>query len=216
MERAAVSRYAHRSFMFFPGLILALDLSAQRDEDLARRLQSREPGAIKDLYDRFGKLAYSAVLAIVHDSSTAEDLVQETFLRVWNRIHAFEPGRGALGPWLLAIARNRAIDHVHSSSASASSSKLDRSAFAPGLREHPSLFIDMQREIENTAHARAVRSAIKKLNPDQKKVLELAWYEGLSHTEMAERIGQPPATVRTWVREALGAVRQELGQAVAP
>jgi RNA polymerase sigma-70 factor (ECF subfamily) len=194
--------------MFFPGIILALDLSGETGEDLARRLQSREPGAMQDLYDRFGKPAYSAILAIVHDASTAEDLTQETFLRVWNGIHAFEPGRGGLGPWLLAIARNRAIDHVHSSS------KMDRSAFASSLREHPSLFLDMQREIENTDHARIVRSAIKKLNPNEKKALELAWYEGLFQTEMAERMGQPPGEVRTWLREAFAALRQELGQAV--
>src|SRR4051812_19443575 len=99
------SRYSHRSGlphrMFSPGLILAFELSGRHDEELARRLQRRDPDAMKDLYDRFGKLAYSVVLAIVRDSSTAEDLVQETFLRVWNRIQAFEPGRGALGPWLL-------------------------------------------------------------------------------------------------------------------
>jgi RNA polymerase sigma-70 factor (ECF subfamily) len=209
MKRAAISRYAHRSFMFFPGLILALDLSGQSDEDLARRLQARETGAMKDLYDRFGKLAYSAVLAIVRDASTAEDLVQETFLRVWNRIQAFEPGRGALGPWLLAIARNRAIDHVRSSS-----SNITRNAFASDLGEHPSLFVDMQRELGNADHARIIRPAIKKLEPNQQKVIELAYYEGLSQTEMAERMGQPPGAIRTWLREALGLLRQKLGQAV--
>lgn len=196
--------------MIFPGLILALELSSQHDEDLARRLQRREPDAMKDLYDRFGKLAYSVVLAIVRDASTAEDLVQETFLRVWNRIQAFEPGRGALGPWLLAIARNRAIDHVRSSS-----SRMDRNAFELDVREHPSLFVDMQREVENTDHARIIRAAIKKLNPNQQKVIELAYYEGLSQTEMAERMGQPLGTIKTWVRAALGVLRAELGQAEA-
>jgi len=210
MECAANSRYAHRSFMFFPGLILALELSGQHDEDLARRLQRREPEAMKDLYDRYGKLAYSVVLAVVRDAATAEDLVQETFLRVWNRIQAFEPGRGALGPWLLAIARNRAIDHVRSSS-----SKMDRNAFELDVREHPSLFVDMQHEVENTDYARIIRSAIKKLNPNQQKVIELAYYEGLSQTEMAERLGQPLGTIKTWVRAALGVLREELGQAVA-
>ncbi|HVV46976.1 MAG TPA: sigma-70 family RNA polymerase sigma factor [Bryobacteraceae bacterium] len=196
--------------MIFPGLILALELSGQHDEDLARRLQRREPDAMKDLYDRFGKVAYSVVLAIVRDASTAEDLVQETFLRVWNRIQAFEPGRGALGPWLLAIARNRAIDHVRSSSA-----KMNRNAFELDLREHPALFVDMQREVENTDHARIIRAAIKKLNPNQQKVIELAYYEGLSQTEMAERMGQPLGTIKTWVRAALGVLREALGQAVA-
>src|SRR5579871_6361666 len=107
-HRRSCSRYPQRSGlssnffyrMMIPGLILALELSGQHDRELVVRLQRREPDAMKDLYDRFGRLAYSVVLAIVRDSSTAEDLVQETFLRVWNRIQAFEPGRGALGPWL--------------------------------------------------------------------------------------------------------------------
>ena len=165
---------------------------------------------MKDLYDRFGRLAYSVVLAIVRDSSMAEDLVQETFLRVWNRIQAFEPGRGALGPWLLAIARNRAIDHVRSSA-----SRIDRNAFELDVREHPSLFVDMEREVQNTDHARVIRAAIVKLNPNQRKVIELAYYEGLSQTEMATRMGQPLGTIKTWVRAALTILRQELGQAVA-
>jgi len=196
--------------MTIPGLILALELSGQHDEELARRLQRHDPDAMKDLYDRFGRLAYSVVLSIVRNSSTAEDLVQETFLRVWNRIHAFEAGRGALGPWLLAIARNRAIDHVRSSA-----SRMDRNAFELDLREHPSLFVDMEREVENTDHARVIRAAIAKLNPNQKKVIELAYYEGLSQTEMAARMGQPLGTIKTWVRAALAILREELGQAVA-
>ena len=196
--------------MMIPGLILALELSGQHDEELALRLQRRDPDAMKDLYDRFGRLAYSVVLAIVRESSTAEDLVQETFLRVWNRIQAFEPGRGALGPWLLAIARNRAIDHVRSSA-----SRIDRNSFELDVREHPSLFVDMQREVENTDHARVIRAAIAKLNPNQQKVIELAYYEGLSQTEMAERMGQPLGTIKTWVRAALGLLREELGRAVA-
>jgi len=89
------------------------------------------------------------------DAAIAEDLVQETFLRVWNRIHAFEAGRGALGPWLLAIARNRAIDHVRSGA-----SRMDRNSFELDVREHPSLFVDMAREVENADHARIIRAAI--------------------------------------------------------
>src|ERR1700689_4219619 len=110
--------------MILPGLLLALEMSGRHDEELARRLQAREPGAMADLYDRFGKLAYSVIRGIVRDRAMAEDLVQETFLRVWNQIHGFEAGRGALGPWLLAIARNRAIDHIRSASA-----RVERNAY---------------------------------------------------------------------------------------
>src|SRR5579862_6265091 len=97
------------------GLLLALELSdGANDSELARRLQRREPQAMADLYDRFGRLAYSLIYAIVRDTGVAEDLVQETFLRVWNRVQGFDPDRGALGPWLLAVARNRAIDYLRS------------------------------------------------------------------------------------------------------
>jgi len=191
------------------GLLLALQMTEAHDEDLAIRLQRRDPDAMADLYDRFGRMAWSVIVAIVRDAAVAEDLVQETFLRVWNRVHAFEPARGALGPWLLAIARNRAIDHLRSSSA-----RIDRSSWELDVREHPSLFVDMEREVLNGDHARLIRKAIASLNEKQQKVIELAYYEGLSQTEMAERMGEPLGTVKTWVRSALRHLREQLGQAV--
>jgi RNA polymerase sigma-70 factor (ECF subfamily) len=193
-----------------PGILLALQMSGQHDEELARRLQRRDPNAMGELYDRFGRLAYSVIVAIVRDTGVAEDLVQETFLRVWNRVHAFEISRGALGPWLLAIARNRAIDHLRSLSA-----RIDRNSFELDVREHPSLFVDMEREVLNTDHAKLIRKAIAHLSASQQKVIELAYYEGLSQTEIAARMGEPLGTVKTWVRTALKHLRQELGQAVA-
>ena len=193
--------------MTIPGLFLALELSGEHDEELATRLQKRDPRAMGDLYDRFGRLVYSVILSVVRDNATAEDLVQETFLRVWNRIQGFEAGRGALGPWLLAIARNRAIDHVRSMS-----SRMDRNSFEFDARDHPSLFVDMERDVVNTDHARIIKAAIAKLNENQRKVIELAYYEGLSQTEMAERMGQPLGTVKTWVRTALKHLREELGE----
>jgi RNA polymerase sigma-70 factor (ECF subfamily) len=204
-------RYPHQrnERMTIPGILLALQMSAQHDEDLARRLQRREPDAMTELYDRFGRLAYSVVLAIVRDGGVAEDLVQETFLRVWNRVHAFEAGRGALGPWLLAIARNRAIDHLRSVG-----SRMDRNSLEIDIREHPALFVDMEREVLNTEHAKRIRKAISRLSPQQQKVIELAYYEGLSQTEMAAKMGEPLGTVKTWVRSALRHLREELGQAV--
>ena len=96
----------------FP-LWLALELSDTTTE-LAERLKRRDPQAMADLYDRYGRVAHSLILRIVHDAEIAEDLVQETFLRVWTRVQAFDSERGALGPWLLAVARNRAIDYIRS------------------------------------------------------------------------------------------------------
>ena len=107
------------------------------------------------LYDRFGRIVWSVIRAIVHDDAIAEDLVQETFLRVWNRIHLFEAGKGALGPWMLAIARNRAIDHIRSAAA-----RMDKNVYELDVREHPSLFVDRERDVLNADHARLIRNAL--------------------------------------------------------
>jgi RNA polymerase sigma-70 factor (ECF subfamily) len=195
--------------MILTGLLLALEMSVQDDRSLIRGLQRKDPAAMAGLYDRFGRVAYSVILSIVRDGGVAEDLVQETFLRVWNRAQTFDEERTALGPWLLAIARNRAIDYIRSTSA-----RMGRNAFELDAHEHPSLFVDMERDVVNSDHARLIRKAIAKLNENQQKVIHLAYYEGLSQSEMADRMGQPLGTVKSWVRGALKLLREEIGEAL--
>jgi RNA polymerase sigma-70 factor (ECF subfamily) len=184
--------------MTLPGIFLALRMSAEHDEQLARRLERRDPEAMVDLYDRFGRLAYSVIVAIVRDPAVAEGLLLETFLRVWNQACAFEPGRGALGPWLLAIARNRALDRLRS--------------HGDNVPDDPGLFIGMERDVLDADHAKVIRAALSKLSADQRKVIELAYYEGLSEAQMAERMDEPPGMVKVWAREAVKLLRGELGQ----
>ena len=196
------------------GLLLALELGDSANAELARRLQKREPQAMADLYDRFGRLAYSLIFSIVRDAGVAEDLVQETFMRVWNRAGAFDAERGALGTWLMAVARNRAIDHIRSASA-----RMDRNVYELDLFERPehgtsSSLVDMDRDVLNADSARRVKAAMAKLSQNHQKVIELAYYEGLSQTEMAERLGQPLGTIKTWVRTALKHLKDELGGAL--
>lgn len=180
------------------------------DRELMDRLKRRDPRALAELYDRFGRLAYSVIIAIVRDSGIAEDLVQETFLRVWNRVQAFDSQRGAMGPWLLTVARNRAIDHIRSAAA-----RMSRNVYELEEREHPSLFVDSERDLISSDQGRIVRAALARLNNNQKKVIELAYYEGLSQTEMAETLGQPLGTIKTWVRSALKKLREELDRVPA-
>jgi RNA polymerase sigma-70 factor (ECF subfamily) len=197
------------------GLLLALELSdGANDSELARRLQRREPQAMADLYDRFGRLAYSLIFSVVRDTGVAEDLVQETFLRVWNRIAGFDPDRGALGPWLLAVARNRAIDYIRSAGARMDKNVEELDIFERAEHGMPRNFVDMDRQVLNADSARRIKAAMAKLNQNQQRVIELAYYEGLSQTEMAERLGQPLGTVKTWVRTALKHLKDELGATV--
>ncbi len=188
-----------------PGLLLALELSGENDEDLARRLRDREPRAMTELYDRFGRLVYSLILNIVRDSGIAEDLAQETFLRAWTRIRAFDAARGALGPWLLAIARNRAIDYVRSFQ-----NRVERTSVEFDPAGHPGLFSDMERDILNDQHAKLLKKALANLSENQRRVIELAYYEGLSQTEMAEKLGEPLGTIKTLTRTALRELRARL------
>jgi len=194
--------------LLFPFLFAALH--AEGDRELAERLKRREPQAMADLYDRYGRIAYVLIFRTVRDGGVSEDLVQETFLRVWNRVQGFDPEKGALGPWVLTVARNRAIDYLRSVDG-----RMSQNVVELETRENPALFANLESEILNSDQARRLRSAFEKLTPNQKVVIELAYYEGLSQTEMAERMKQPLGTVKTWVRTALRTLREELGEAVA-
>jgi RNA polymerase sigma-70 factor (ECF subfamily) len=190
--------------VIFAAILLALD-TRESDRELVERLQRRETQAMADLYDRFGRLVYSVIFTIVRDTGIAEDLLQETFLRIWNRVAAFDAERGTLGPWLLTVARNRAIDHIRSAGA-----RYSKNSFALEEREHQSRFIDAEIDLQNQDQAKIIRAAVGKLTENQRRVVELAYYEGLSQSEMAEKLGEPLGTVKTWVRGALKKLRQEL------
>jgi RNA polymerase sigma-70 factor, ECF subfamily len=189
-------------------LLLAIQAGPE-DRALIERLQRRDPQALAELYDRYGRAAYSLVLRIVRDKAIAEDLVQETFLRVWNRVHSMDTERGAIGPWLLAIARNRAIDYLRSSAGR------ERNAVELDESDHAPLYREMEAEILISDQARRVKAAMDKLAPNYRTVMELAYFEGLSQSEMSVKMGQPLGTIKTWVRTALQSLRDELGAAVS-
>jgi RNA polymerase sigma-70 factor (ECF subfamily) len=195
-------------FFFLPFLAALVD--GKDEADLVRRLQARDPNAMADLYDRYGRLTYALIFRVVRNAAAAEDLVQETFLRVWNRVQAFDREKGALGPWILAVARNRAIDYLRSVDG-----RMAQNVFELERMEQPAQFADFENEIMNIDRVRILKEAFEKLTPNQRIVLELAYYEGLSQTEMAARMKQPLGTVKTWVRTALKTLRQEIGEAAA-
>ncbi len=178
------------------------------DAGLFEGLRRRDPQAMARLYDRFGRPVYSLIYRIVQDSGVAEDLVQETFLRAWNQAHAIDPARGSPAAWLLTVARNRAIDWIRSAAG-----KPEHTAWENYDSERPQNFLDAERVLIDSDRARLVRRAMEKLNENQRSVIELAYFEGLSQSEMAERMGQPLGTVKTWVRMALKTLREELAEA---
>ena len=167
-------------------------------------LQSRDANALAELYDRYGRLVHLVILRAVHDAGIAEDLVQETFLCVWNRVQCFDGTKGAIGPWLLAIARNRAIDYLRSVR------NRERNTVEFDETDHPPLYTEMENDMVASESGYRVRRAMRRLLPNHMRAIELTYFEGLSHLEAAERMGQPLGTVKSWVRMALKHLREEL------
>jgi RNA polymerase sigma-70 factor (ECF subfamily) len=181
---------------------LILTILAREEGDVLVRLQRREPGALAELYDRYGGMVYRLALRMVRDTGIAEDLVQETFLRAWNRCGSFDSERGAAGPWLLAIARNRALDYLRAQSRrGAKDVELNET-------EHAALFVDFPGEALNFDLARQVKRALSSLPAQQREALELAYFEGMSQSEIAERMRQPLGTIKTWMRRAILQLRE--------
>jgi RNA polymerase sigma-70 factor, ECF subfamily len=180
------------------------------DGALIERLKGRDPHALAELYDRYGRLVYALTLRVVRDQSIAEDLVQETFLRVWNRVHSLDPAKNALGPWLLAIARNRAIDYLRSAAGRGRTISVELNE-----SDHAPLDQELEAGILMSDQLRRISAALERLPLNYRTVMELAYFEGLSQSEMSARMGQPLGTIKTWVRTALRSLREELGAAAS-
>lgn len=190
------------SFLF-PLLFAALEGDDYRE--VVERLKRRDPKALEEVYNRFGKLVYSVILRVVRDAAIAEDLTQETFIRVWNRVHAFDVERGKFGSWMLAVARNRAIDHLRSVEGRMQQNLLELNA-----SDQPGLFVSMEEEVLNSDRGQKLRAAFEGLTQNQRAVIELAYFEGLSQSEMAVKLNQPLGTVKTWTRAALKTLRDAI------
>ncbi len=194
--------------MIWQFLILFAEMVSGNDQELIERLRKRDPQAMSDLYDRFSRVVFSVIVRVVRNSAVAEELAQETFMRAWNRGTDFDAARGKIGPWLLTIARNRAIDYLRSTAG-----QQQANTFELVSSERVSLFVNTEDKMVDQETARRIRAAFSTLSENQRRVLELAYFEGLSQSEMAAKLGQPLGTVKTWVRTALGSLRETFNAA---
>jgi RNA polymerase sigma-70 factor (ECF subfamily) len=188
-------------------LILSAILGPDESRRLIERLRARDATALGELYDRYGGVVYSIILRIARDTATSEDLTQEVFLRVWNRIPTFDMERGSLSTWMLTIARHSAIDFLRSRGG-----KQSRLSVSLDGMERPIAGGNAETELQSSTDAKKVRAAMARLEPKHRELLELAYFDGLSQTEMAEKLELPLGTVKTWVRSALRQLRENLRQ----
>src|SRR5690242_6438415 len=180
------------------GLLLA-SLVDENELDLARRLKSKDPQALADAYDLYGRIAFVLIVRIVRNAAIAEDLVQETFPRVCNRVEQIVEKYGVIGAWLLAIARNSALDHVKSPAARFTNPKPISHADVPP--------VTIDHQIQLSERVRHLNQACETLPHNQRQVIELAYYEGLSQQEIAERLSEPLGTIKGRIRLALQRLR---------
>jgi RNA polymerase sigma-70 factor, ECF subfamily len=158
------------------------------DEDVLARVAGGDNAALAELYDRFGSLAFGLALRILHDRGLAEDAVQEAFISVWRHSERFQPGRGTVRTWILTLVHRRAVDLVR---------RQERQPDAVP-DPHPT---SSERGADEAAVVRderaRVQAALAQLPDDQRTALELAYYGGLTQSELADRLNEPLGTIKS-------------------
>ena len=162
------------------------------DLSLVVRVRARDESAMGALYDRYSSLVYAVALRVLGDTGAAEDVLQEIFLQLWRKPSAFDSARGSMGAWLSVIARNRAIDALRK-------------------RKPETDVEDVVLSVEtdfadNADRGRAmdkIREALKVMASPQRSALEMAFFEGLTHSEIAQKTGEPLGTIKTRIRAGL-------------
>jgi RNA polymerase sigma-70 factor, ECF subfamily len=177
------------------------------DRELVRRMSTGDTQALARLYERWSRPVHALVVRLVRDPDDADDVVEDTFYQAWRQASRYQPARGAVSTWIVTIARSRALDRLRS---------------RRRLREEPLTPVMVLDELtdgvnpdpatgaEDAELRERVVEAIRALPPEQREVLELAYYGGLSQTEIAERTGQPLGTVKTRTRLAAQKLRERL------
>lgn len=167
------------------------------DLSLILAISSGDESAMAALYDRYSSIVYSVALRVLGDTAAAEDVLQEVFMQLWRNPGVFNSSRGNLGAWLAVIARNRAIDGLRKRRP-----ETDVEELIVGVEP------DLAGDAERSRAMEKVRSALGAMPAVQRSALELAYFEGLSHSEIAAKTGEPLGTVKTRIRAGLLALRK--------
>jgi RNA polymerase sigma-70 factor, ECF subfamily len=163
---------------------------------LVARVRAGDQQALAELYDRYSHVVYGVALRILQDTGAAEDILQDIFLQLWRRPDAFDSSRGSLAAWLAVIARHRSIDRLRRRRPE---TDIEECVIAGG--------VDPRDETERSLVIEKVRVAMNEMSADQRTAMEMAFFQGLTHTEIAEKTGEPLGTIKTRIRSGLQMLR---------
>jgi RNA polymerase sigma-70 factor (ECF subfamily) len=164
------------------------------DEDLISLVESGDTEALAGLYDRHGRSAYSLAYRMMGDRQAAEDLVQDSFIKIWRSAKSYRAERGSVRTWILSITHNRGIDHIRSTASRRRTQ--DRVEMTAETTQQSEAFSETWRNSQR----RLVQQALKTLPDEQLKILELAYFSGYTHAEIAEMLDLPLGTVKGRMR----------------
>jgi RNA polymerase sigma-70 factor (ECF subfamily) len=183
------------------GVLNTPQSSSEDDASLLAMVQSGDEHAMASLFDRYSKVVYSVALRVLRDPASAEDVLQEIFMQIWRNPEGFTAAKGSLGGWLAVVARNRSIDTLRR--------KRPTDSVEDVILASPYNLAD---EAERHSLMERARDVITQLPLEQRKTLEMAFFDGLTHSEIAEVTGDPLGTVKTRIRSALTTLRKAFQQ----
>ena len=176
------------------------DTEGVNDWSLLERIQQRDEAALSALYDRYSGLVYSEAKRILRDAGAAEEILQDLFYQVWRTAERFDASRGSLAGFLVVAARNRAISRLRRKSGRTEELAENGVLWGPSLESSATRNLLLEK----------VRGVLESLPAGQREAMEFAYFEGMSHNEIAERTGEPLGTIKTRIRSAIEALRKAL------
>jgi RNA polymerase sigma-70 factor, ECF subfamily len=185
---------------------MTTSLEQTPDSALIGKVMAGDESALSALYDRYAPMLFGMLMRVLKDQQAAEEVVQDLFLQLWREAERFDASRGSLPAWLVVIGRNRAISRLRG--------RRDRELLEEHEGDFASAFVssaNIEDEAARAQLARSVTTAMEKLPAEQRQVVELAYFEGMTQSEIAAKTGSPLGTVKTRARSAMQTLRQMLG-----
>jgi RNA polymerase sigma-70 factor (ECF subfamily) len=186
-------------------------ISSKRDAEVIRRIRAGDRAAFLEFYDRYAPLLLSVAARVLGDRREAEDVLQDVFTQIWHKSSAYDAELGTLSSWAMTLTRNKAIDRLRASTRRRR--LLEEVAVSPELNDEAPV-ASANELLYGRERAQQIRAALNELSADQREVIELAFFAGLSQSEIALRLQQPLGTVKARIRRGMLKLREQLGGAL--